>query len=60
MPIVQISFASRKSENLTIGVFHDLSKRPSLFGGYQHVDVADNNTLAKHDRNTWAGMRHNF
>lgn len=54
-------FASRKSENLTIGVFHDLSNRSSLFGGYQHVDVADNNTLAKHDRNTWtAGMRHNF
>ncbi len=61
-------FGSRKAESFTVGAFHDLSKRTSLFGGYQHVHVEDKNTLDRdlngaigRDRSTWtAGLRHNF
>ncbi|GJL74656.1 porin [Nitrosomonas sp.] len=54
-------FASRKAENFTVGAFHDLSKRSSIFGGYQHVNVEDKNSATDRDRNTWTvGIRHNF
>ncbi len=55
------TFASRKSESITVGAFHDLSKRSSLFGGYQHVNVDDDNATMDRDRNTWTmGIRHHF
>lgn len=55
------NFASRKAENITVGAFYDLSKRSSIFGGYQHVNTEDKNNATDHDRNTWSvGMRHHF
>jgi len=54
-------FANRRAENITVGAFYDLSRRSNLFGGYQHVNIADNNDTIDRDHNTWSvGMRHNF
>lgn len=64
--------AERNSKSFTVGAIHSLSKRTSMFGGYQRVtvgeqnggvtvnnDVALNNMLG--NRNTWTvGLRHNF
>ena len=52
----------RDAWSYTAGVIHELSKRSSLFGGYQRVDVRDNTPGAVDtDRNTYTiGMRHNF
>ncbi|SDI01782.1 porin [Nitrosomonas sp. Nm132] len=54
-------FASRKSKSFTVGGLYHMSKRTNLFGGYQHVDVIDKNSIVDRDRNTWTvGMRHLF
>ncbi len=51
----------RDAWSYTAGVIHELSKRSSLFGGFQRVDVQDNAATADRDRNTYTvGMRHNF
>ena len=53
--------ASRKSKSYTVGAFHHLSQRTSLFTGYQHVNVEDKNSTVDRDSNIWtAGIRHNF
>ncbi|UJP06268.1 MAG: porin [Nitrosomonas sp.] len=63
---------SRRVSSFTVGAIHNLSKRTSLFGGYQRamVDmlnasnigaVADQTANGFRDSNTWSvGMRHNF
>lgn len=56
-------FASTKdARSFTVGAIHDLSKRSSLFGGYQRVDVRDHTVgAADTDRNTYTvGVRHHF
>ena len=54
-------FASRKSKSYTVGAFHHLSHRTSLFTGYQHVNVEDKNSTVDRDSHIWtAGIRHNF
>ena len=54
-------FASRKSSSFTVGAFHHMSRRTSLFTGYQHVNVEDKNSTIDRDSNIWtAGIRHNF
>lgn len=54
-------FASRKSKSFTVGALYSLSKRTNLFGGYQHVNVIDKNSVIDRDRDTWTvGMRHLF
>lgn len=65
----------RKAKNLTVGAIHKLSKRSSLFGGFQRVSVDGFSTVAsgggtvgaaaalaiQPDRSVWTlGMRHNF
>lgn len=56
-----ISPSGRDAWSYTAGVIHELSKRSSLFGGFQRVDVQDNAATADRDRNTYTvGMRHNF
>ncbi len=52
----------RNVENITVGVIHHLSRRSSLFGGYQHVWVDDKNIVGKDpNRNVYTvGMRHDF
>lgn len=52
----------RDVESLTVGVIHSLSRRSSLFGGYQRAWVADRNaTTTDSDRNVYTvGMRHDF
>ncbi|MDH5553472.1 MAG: porin, partial [Nitrosomonas sp.] len=54
--------SSREARSFTVGAIHDLSKRSSLFGGYQRVDVRDHTPGAvDRDRNTYTvGVRHNF
>ena len=64
--------AGRSNTSFTVGAIHSLSKRTSLFGGYQRVTqgVTATNALpdgttgmpyAPGNRNTWTiGMRHNF
>lgn len=50
-------------ENITAGVIHSLSKRSSLFGGYQRVWVKDRNVApgTDTDRNVYSvGLRHDF
>ena len=67
---------SRTATSFTVGAIHSLSKRTSLFGGYQRVTqgltggtsatTAGENNMAQGsysqgNRNTWTiGMRHNF
>lgn len=53
--------ASKEVENVTVGVIHNLSRRSSLFGGYQRVWVEDKNLVADADRNVYSvGLRHDF
>lgn len=52
--------AKREVSSFTVGLIHNLSKRSSLFGGYQRAMVDDRNSLFR-DSNTYSvGMRHNF
>lgn len=55
---------SKDIENITAGVIHSLSRRSSLFGGYQRVWVKDKNLAAAGldaDRNVYSvGLRHDF
>jgi predicted porin len=64
---------ARDSRSFTVGAIHSLSKRTSLFGGYQrvsqgttpgsdHVDSGSGSgTYGQGNRNTWTmGMRHSF
>ncbi|MBY0498683.1 MAG: porin [Nitrosomonas sp.] len=45
----------------TVGLIHNLSKRSSLFGGYQRGMVDDKAANPLRDHNTYSvGMRHNF
>lgn len=54
-------YAKRNVENITVGVIHNLSRRSSLFGGYQRVWVKDRNIAADTDRNVYSvGVRHDF
>ncbi|SEL01909.1 porin [Nitrosovibrio tenuis] len=39
----------RAADSFTVGVIHNLSKRTSIFGGYQHVYVRNGNTAAAND-----------
>ncbi|WP_374565327.1 porin [Nitrosomonas sp.] len=51
---------SREVSSFTVGAIHNLSKRSSLFGGYQRAMVDDKNAVFR-DSDTWSlGMRHNF
>jgi general bacterial porin, GBP family len=54
--------AGRDARSFTVGAIHNLSRRSSLFGGYQHVDVDDRTPgVADSDRNTYTvGVRHDF
>ncbi|GKS69888.1 outer membrane protein (porin) [Nitrosomonas sp. PY1] len=56
--------AKREFSQFTVGLIHNLSKRSSLFGGYQRGmvdDKAGNSTSLFRDSNTYTvGMRHNF
>jgi predicted porin len=61
--------AGRDARSFTVGAIHSLSKRTSLFGGYQRVTMGDTQdnaatnggTYVQGNRNTWTmGMRHNF
>ncbi|MBK6618774.1 MAG: porin [Nitrosomonas sp.] len=54
--------AKRNVENITVGVIHSLSRRSSLFGGYQRVWVKDRNLVGVDaDRNVYSvGLRHDF
>ncbi|MEK6708115.1 MAG: porin [Pseudomonadota bacterium] len=67
--------AARDATSFTVGAIHSLSKRTSLFGGYQRVtqgvtgaNAADGTnpvttagSYLSGNRNTWTiGMRHNF
>jgi len=55
------SYAKRNVENITVGVIHNLSRRSSLFGGYQRVWVKDRNLAVDTDRNVYTvGVRHDF
>ena len=52
--------ASREVSSFTVGAIHNLSKRSSLFGGYQRAMI-DGSTAIFRDSNTYSvGMRHNF
>jgi len=52
--------ASREVSSFTVGAIHNLSKRSSLFGGYQRAMI-DGASVTFRDSNTWSvGMRHNF
>lgn len=54
-------YAKRNVENITVGVIHNLSRRSSLFGGYQRVWVKDRNIATDTDRNVYSvGVRHDF
>lgn len=55
-------FAKRETSTFTVGLIHNLSKRSSLFGGYQRGMMDDNNAANQlRDHNTYSvGMRHNF
>ncbi len=53
--------ASRDARSFTVGAIHYLSRRSSLFGGYQRVDIRDHAAVPDADRNTYTvGMRHDF
>lgn len=55
------SYGKRNVENITVGVIHNLSRRSSLFGGYQRVWVKDRNLATDADRNVYSvGVRHDF
>ncbi len=53
--------ASRDVSSYTVGAIHRLSKRSSLFGGFQRVMIDDNAPVADSDSNKYTvGMRHDF
>ncbi len=53
--------AKREFSQFTVGLIHNLSKRSSLFGGYQRGMVDNSTTAIFKDSNTYTvGMRHNF
>ncbi len=55
--------ASRDVSSFTVGAIHRLSKRSSLFGGYQRVMIDNRNdpTRVDNDSNRYTvGMRHDF
>lgn len=65
------STAGRENRSFTVGAIHSMSKRTSVFGGYQRVSLgmtgtgdADAGVTTSGQqgvRNTWTiGMRHNF
>lgn len=41
--------AARKADSFTVGAIHNLSKRTSIFGGYQHVYITNPNGAAAND-----------
>jgi predicted porin len=41
--------AARKADSFTVGAIHNLSKRTSIFGGYQHVYTSNPNGAAAND-----------
>jgi predicted porin len=51
---------SRKVSSFTVGAIHNLSKRSSLFGGYQRAMVDDKTSVFKDSDTYNIGMRHNF
>ncbi|WP_293005477.1 porin [Nitrosomonas sp.] len=51
----------RDLSTFTVGLIHNLSKRSSLFGGYQRGMMDDKAVNGLKDHNTYTvGMRHNF
>lgn len=56
------AFSKREVSQFTVGLIHNLSKRSSLFGGYQRAMIDDKNIANPlRDANTYSvGMRHNF
>ncbi len=52
--------AKREVSSFTVGAIHNLSKRSSLFGGYQRAMVDDKNAIFKDSDTYTVGMRHNF
>ena len=66
--------AARKADSFTVGAIHNLSKRTSIFGGYQHVYVTNPNGAGANDQGNYIapayatgnratytiGVRHNF
>ena len=52
--------AARKADSFTVGAIHNLSKRTSLFGGYQHVYVDNPNAAAVNDLITAPGATVNY
>jgi predicted porin len=67
--------SARKAESFTVGAIHNLSKRTSVFGGYQHVYISNANGAGANSfdqytapdyatgkgRATYSiGIRHNF
>jgi hypothetical protein len=67
--------AARKAQSFTVGAIHNLSKRTSIFGGYQHVYITNANGAGANNfdqyvapdyatgkgRATYSiGLRHNF
>lgn len=53
--------AGRDVDSFTVGAIHNLSRRSSLYGGYQRVMPDNNGPVADLDRNTYTvGVRHNF
>lgn len=62
-----LSAAQRESKSFTVGAIHSMSKRTSMFGGYQRVTIGEQAgadavlTNMSGNRNTWTvGLRHNF
>ena len=51
---------ARKADSFTVGAIHNLSKRTSVFGGYQHVYVTNPNAAAINDLATAPGATANF
>ncbi len=66
--------AARSADSFTVGAIHNLSKRTSLFGGYQHVYVDNPNAAGANNQANYiapayatgsratytVGVRHNF
>jgi len=50
----------REVSSFTVGAIHNLSKRSSLFGGYQRAMVDDRNAVFRDSDTYTVGMRHNF
>jgi predicted porin len=50
------SAAARNADSFTVGAIHNLSKRTSVFGGYQHVYVDNPNGAAVNNLGAGAGF----